>query len=99
MNRSSLLLALAVAAGLGSAACGKTESPQQKATVADVKKEARELAASVQDLAQQTKEAFVANAEKELARVGHQCPPAPTGRVNHAWYSRSSSDATPPGRK
>lgn len=66
MNRS-LALALAIATALGNAACGKTEPPQQKATVQDVKKEAKELAASVNDLARQTKEAFVANAEKELA--------------------------------
>jgi chromosome segregation ATPase len=62
-----MLLALAVAAGLGGTACGKTESPPQKATIADVKKEAKELATSAGDLARQTKEAFVANAEQELA--------------------------------
>lgn len=58
---------LALCAALAVAACGKNEPQQQKATVQDVKKNAQELAASVTNLAQQTKEAFVANAEKELA--------------------------------
>jgi chromosome segregation ATPase len=66
INRS-WLFAPAVCAGLALTACGKTELPQQKATVQDVKKEAKELAASVKQLASQTKEEFVGNAEKELA--------------------------------
>jgi chromosome segregation ATPase len=65
--KQSSTLALALGAALGLAACGKNEAPQQKATLQDVKKNAQELAASVTNLAQQTKEAFVANAEKELA--------------------------------
>jgi DNA anti-recombination protein RmuC len=68
MNRIAVL-ALAVGAALGTAACGKTDAPQQKATVEDVKKEAKAFAASVKNLARQTKEAFVANAEKELAEM------------------------------
>ncbi len=58
---------LALCGALCIAACGKTESPRQKATVQDVKKNAQELATSVTDLAQQTKEAFVAKAESDLA--------------------------------
>jgi archaellum component FlaC len=66
MNRTSTLV-LAVCGGLVLAACSKSEAPQQKASIENVKKEATELAASVKQLATQTKEDFVANAENELA--------------------------------